>query len=143
MSLVDSNGFDEMERRTTGDGSSLYHQQSYQTRWRAVCSGQQPHYSPVVGQEYWLVPPQECGGLGWTDLQLPAIYLRLGRSLTTAFIATQWQAACRRIMLFQRCASRPIGSSLAKGELFTSGISHLTTSKQHLAVPPQGSTYRK
>lgn len=141
MSLVDSNGFDEMERRTTGDGSSLYHQL---TKLSDQMEGrvQWPAASLLACREAgvfgWFLP-QECGGLGWTDLQVTSGYLRLSRScLTTAFIVTQWQAACRRIMLSSNAVLRDrLAPSLAKGELFTTvGISHLTTSKQHLAVPP-------
>lgn len=85
----------------------------------------------------WFVP-EKFGGDQWSESQILAGYLALSQScLTTTFILTQWQAACRRILaspnveLVARIAPR-----LAGGATFTTvGISHLTTSRQHAAEP--------
>jgi alkylation response protein AidB-like acyl-CoA dehydrogenase len=57
--------------------------------------------------------------------------------LTTTFILTQWHAACRRILVSEnREVHQRLGPGLADGSLFaTVGISHLTTSRRHLARP--------
>jgi alkylation response protein AidB-like acyl-CoA dehydrogenase len=85
----------------------------------------------------WFVG-REWGGQGWSEEQVVRGYLALSKAcLTTTFIITQRTGACRRIEgsengpLKQRLLPR-----LASGELFaTVGISHLTTSRRHLAKP--------
>ncbi|MFK7735763.1 MAG: acyl-CoA dehydrogenase family protein [Pirellulaceae bacterium] len=85
----------------------------------------------------WFVP-KEYGGLGWSETQVLEGYLALSQScLTTAFILTQWNAACKRILgssnLDLKSRLLPM---MASGELFaTVGISHLTTSRQHVGKP--------
>jgi alkylation response protein AidB-like acyl-CoA dehydrogenase len=78
------------------------------------------------------------GGQGWDEEQVVRGYLELSAAcLTTTFVLTQRTGACRRIegceneLLKQRLLPR-----LAGGEIFaTVGISHLTTSRQHLGKP--------
>lgn len=85
----------------------------------------------------WFVP-QHFGGLGWNEDQILAGYLALSQScLTTTFILTQWHAACRRISGSPNDALRSrLLPQLASGEQFaTVGISHLTTSRQHVGRP--------
>lgn len=85
----------------------------------------------------WFIP-QDYGGWGWSEGELVESYLALSQGcLTTTFILTQWQAACRRI-----CASanhhlrEQVLPRLAAGEQFvTIGISQLTTSRQHCGQP--------
>ncbi len=80
----------------------------------------------------------EWGGQGWDEEQIVRGYLALSAAcLTTTFILTQRTGACRRIAgceneaLKQRLLPR-----LTTNELFaTVGISHLTTSRQHLGKP--------
>ncbi len=85
----------------------------------------------------WFIP-EHYGGLGWNELQLLRGYLALSQAcLTTTFVLTQWQAACKRILSSD---NTPLKSrllpSMGAGELFcTVGISHLTTSRQHLDRP--------
>jgi len=57
--------------------------------------------------------------------------------MTTAFILTQWHAACRRILSSDNATLRDVlAPKLANGQLFTTvGISHLTTSRQHTSQP--------
>lgn len=83
----------------------------------------------------WFLPV-EYGGLGWSESELLDGYLALSQScLTTTFILTQWVAACRRILGSSNVRLRKeLLPKLASGEVFaTVGISHLTTSRQHVA----------
>ncbi len=85
----------------------------------------------------WFVP-REYGGWEWNDIQQLEGYLQLSRScMTTAFILTQWNAACKRLSLStNETIKKRWLPALASGEAFaTVGISHLTTSRQHLSSP--------
>jgi alkylation response protein AidB-like acyl-CoA dehydrogenase len=85
----------------------------------------------------WFLDPA-WGGQGWSEDEIVRGYLALSAAcLTTTFIITQRTGACRRIagcdneLLKQRLLP-----GLASGQLFaTVGISHLTTSRRHLAKP--------
>lgn len=82
----------------------------------------------------WTVPEQ-FGGLGLVRRDLAAGYEALGSScLTTTFVLTQRNAAVARIGLSDNEElKRRLLSSLCTSEVFaTVGISHLTTSRQHL-----------
>lgn len=85
----------------------------------------------------WFVPA-EHGGWGWDDAAQLDGYLSLSQAdMTTAFVLTQWNAACKRLMLTANAAlaSRWL-PGMARGEVFaTVGISHLTTSRQHVSKP--------
>lgn len=80
----------------------------------------------------------EFGGQGWDTEQLTRGYLMLSRvCLTTAFVLTQRAGACQRI---EGSPNRQFAETwlprLIRGEAFaTVGISHLTTSRQHLLGP--------
>ncbi|MFM7564339.1 MAG: acyl-CoA dehydrogenase family protein [Planctomycetota bacterium] len=80
----------------------------------------------------------EFGGQGWDAEQLTRGYLMLSRvCLTTAFVLTQRTGACQRIEGSPnlRFAETWL-PRLIRGEAFaTVGISHLTTSRQHLLGP--------
>lgn len=85
----------------------------------------------------WFLP-ERWDGLAWSEADLVRGYLRLsGSSLLVAFILTQRSGACSRILASDNLAVqerwlRP----LAAGSAFaTVGISHLTTSRRHLAQP--------
>ncbi len=85
----------------------------------------------------WFIPEQ-FGGLGWSEQQQLAGYLALSQScLTTTFVLTQWHAAVRRILMSDNAVTQVRWlCELACGEKFaTVGISHLTTSRQHLSQP--------
>jgi alkylation response protein AidB-like acyl-CoA dehydrogenase len=80
----------------------------------------------------------EWGGLGWDEEKVVRGYLALSAAcLTTTFIITQRTGACRRIAgCDNEELQRRLLPGLAHGELFaTVGISHLTTSRRHLAAP--------
>ena len=80
----------------------------------------------------------ESGGQGWSDVDLTRGYLELSAAcLTSTFVVTQQTGACRRIQASEndRVAAELLPKLLC-GELFaTLGISHLTTSRRHLAKP--------
>lgn len=85
----------------------------------------------------WFLP-EEYGGRGQTEEIRQAAYLEMASAcLTTTFIFTQRNAAAARILLSE---NEPLKSDLtrklAADEIFTTvGISHLTTSRQHVANP--------
>ncbi len=85
----------------------------------------------------WFIA-QELGGQGWSDADVVRGYLRLSAAcLTTTFVITQRTGACRRIALAENdWARHECLASLIRGQRFaTVGISHLTTSRRHLAQP--------
>ena len=85
----------------------------------------------------WFLP-REWGGFDWSDQDLIRGYLRLSAaSLTVAFIITQRSSACRWLVAGDSLTAKERWlSGLATGEQFaTVGISHLTTSRRHLARP--------
>ncbi len=91
----------------------------------------------AAGVYRWFLP-QSQGGYGWDDADQTRGYLKLAAAdLSTTFVITQRSGACRRI------AGSPHGAvaerwlpPLLSGEAFaTVGISHLTTSRQHVARP--------
>lgn len=104
-------------------------------------SGNWPEQQLKLCKEYnvfrWFVN-LEFGGWGWSESQILAGYLRLSQCcLTTTFILTQWNAACKRIAGSNNQRLRQLLlPQLASGEMFTTvGISHLSTSRQHLSAP--------
>jgi len=89
------------------------------------------------GVHQWFLP-HEHGGQGWSDADIYRGYLKLGSAcLTTTFILTQRIGACRRIAACRNDAIKErFLPGLLSGALFaTVGISHLTTSRRHLAKP--------
>lgn len=82
----------------------------------------------------WIVPP-EYGGAGLDPLQLLEGYQRLaGACLTTCFLLSQRDSACRRLRdSGNETLCRALLPALASGERFaTVGIAQLTTSRQHV-----------
>lgn len=101
---------------------------------------QQMRWLAEAGVFGWFVPaPYELfPGAYRNERQQLDGYLAISQAcLTTAFVLTQWNAACKRIAsCSNEIAKRRWLPGLARGELFaTVGISHLTTSRQHLGVP--------
>ena len=85
----------------------------------------------------WFID-EKHGGWNWSEVAITEGYLALSQScLTTTFILTQWNAACRRIATSTNQALREqLLPQMATGELFaTVGISHLSTSRQHATRP--------
>ncbi len=82
--------------------------------------------------------PAEFGGLDLGDVAMLEGYRLLSSAcLVTTFILTQRNGACQRIMTSENLSVRKrLLPKLAEGRLFaTVGISHLTTSGQHLKAP--------
>jgi alkylation response protein AidB-like acyl-CoA dehydrogenase len=82
--------------------------------------------------------PQSCGGLGCSSVEMLQIYRDLSACcLTTAFVLTQRNAACQRLLQAREgVVSTQLLQDLAAGRVMaTVGISHLTTSRQYLANP--------
>ena len=122
--------FDASQRRLLGaiagqateaDGSATWPTES----WKLVRQ---------LGALGWCIPG-EFGGDGRNAEELLEGYEELAAAcLTTCFILSQRDAACRRIQGSKNhFACRELLPPLARGESFaTVGLSHLTTSRQHL-----------
>ncbi|QEG39648.1 acyl-CoA dehydrogenase family protein [Roseimaritima ulvae] len=96
-----------------------------------------------AGVYRWFIP-QALGGYGWDDADQTRGYLRLAAAnLATTFVITQRSGACRRIAGSSNTAmAERWMPRLLSGEVFaTVGISHLTTSRQHVSKPVLTATY--
>lgn len=85
----------------------------------------------------WFMP-EAAGGLGWTEGEQTRAYLRLAQACqTTTFVITQRMGACRRVAAsLNEAVHRRWLQRLVDGDCFaTVGISHLTTSRQHIKKP--------
>jgi alkylation response protein AidB-like acyl-CoA dehydrogenase len=90
-----------------------------------------------TGVYRWFVP-ESLGGIGWTAEEVVSGYVQLASAcLTTAFIITQRVAAITRICAFgnEALRARMLPGLLTGAEPATVGISHLTTSRQHMREP--------
>ncbi|MFO0947874.1 MAG: acyl-CoA dehydrogenase family protein [Planctomycetota bacterium] len=89
------------------------------------------------GVHQWFFP-LNWGGQDWSETDILRGYLRLSAAcLTTTFVLTQWQGACRRIVTSEnyRLAASLIPDLISGKTFATVGISHLTTSRRHLSRP--------
>jgi alkylation response protein AidB-like acyl-CoA dehydrogenase len=85
----------------------------------------------------WVIP-RTYGGSEVTERELLEGYIDLASAcLATTFVLTQRNGACQRIAASPNEELKAdLLPRLARGELFaTVGISHLTTSRQHLRLP--------
>ena len=99
--------------------------------------GEQLRICGQAGVFEWFLPP-EVGGQGWSDVDVIRGYLKLSAAcLTTTFVITQRTGACQRIGFSgNEAACAELLPDLISGKSFaTVGISHLTTSRRHLAKP--------
>lgn len=90
-----------------------------------------------AGVYRWFIPA-DSGGFGWNEEEKTRGYLLLARScLTTTFVITQLMGAIRRVAgsANMALAAEWLESLLAGQRFATVGISHLTTSRQHLDRP--------
>ena len=90
-----------------------------------------------AGVFQWFMP-RHWGGQEWSELDVTRGYLRLSAAcLTTTFVITQRTGACQRIAGSDNEALKErLLPDLVSGKSFaTVGISHLTTSRQHLSQP--------
>ena len=81
--------------------------------------------------------PSDCGGTGMAEPDILAMLVEIARGcLTTALALTQWASACRLIAAAPPDVRARHLPALARGEASTTvGISQLTTSRRHLAMP--------
>lgn len=112
-------------------------------RWRAEPAA--AAWSPArwaqtaaAGGTAWNIPAayggRDCSAEAWLQG-----CLELARGdLTTAFVLSQFHAACQRLVdSSQESLKRSWLPALARGDAFTTvGISHLSTSRQHWQQPP-------
>lgn len=85
----------------------------------------------------WNVPG-EFGGADLNSVEMTYGYTKLAEAcLTTTFVLTQFNAACQRINWSedQELKSRIFDELITGKKFATVGISHLTTSRQHLSKP--------
>jgi alkylation response protein AidB-like acyl-CoA dehydrogenase len=103
------------------DGVAVWPEHS----WRAV------HSAGVLS---WSIAPR-YGGAGWDGVKLLQGYEKLASAcLTTSFILSQRDAACRRLhdSNNERVQRRILPGLTEGGGFITVGLSQLTTSRQHL-----------
>jgi alkylation response protein AidB-like acyl-CoA dehydrogenase len=104
-----------------------------QPRWPA----EQLRLCGEYGVYEWFIDPI-WGGQGWSEEDIARGYHALAAGcLTTTFILTQRTGACKRIAGCENgTLKQRLLPKLATNESFaTVGISHLTTSRQHLGRP--------
>jgi alkylation response protein AidB-like acyl-CoA dehydrogenase len=85
----------------------------------------------------WFVP-REQGGQGWAEAEIDRGYLELSAAcLTTTFVITQLMGAVTRLAAVagEELLCKWLPDLLAGRRFATLGISHLTTSRRHLAAP--------
>ncbi len=119
---------DELCRQLAGMASDLDRTQEWPKEQLRLCG--------AAGVYEWFIP-RHLGGQEWSEPDVTRGYLRLGAAcLTTAFIITQRTGACLRIAGSDNSFVREqVMASLVSGETFaTVGISHLTTSRRHMAT---------
>jgi alkylation response protein AidB-like acyl-CoA dehydrogenase len=125
----DEPAFETLCRRLSANADALDAEGAWPAEQLELCRQQ-----GVFG---WFVPP-EWGGQGWEEERLLRAFMRLGGAcLATAFVMTQPLGACRRIGASDKDDLKArLLPSLAQGDKLASvGISHLTTSRRHLARP--------
>ncbi len=99
--------------------------------------GEQLDLCAQAGVFRWFVS-REWGGLEWSEADLLRGYVKLAAAcLTTTFVITQRMGAVGRIAASENVwAKQALLPQLVAGQSFaTVGISHLTTSRQHLDRP--------
>lgn len=99
--------------------------------------GEQFQWLAEAGVLGWVIP-REYGGEELSQAEVIQGYLELATvCMTTTFVLTQRNGACQRIAGSEdEQLKAELLPQLARGEIFaTVGISHLTTSRQHLKRP--------
>ncbi len=129
-------GFDPRTEAMLGLQDRLYkltQSSDYESKWPREQLEQLRH-----AEVYRWFAPISLNGVGWNDVDLIDGYRFISQScLTTAFVLTQRTAAFSRIIASENeIAKKRWVPGLVDGSLFaTVGISHLTTSRQHLSTP--------
>ena len=126
---VDSSDFDECLSRLR----SIADEPTGEDIW----PGQQFQAFADAGVLGWVIPP-EFGGSGISGSELTHGYRQLaGACLLSTFVLTQRNGACQRIAGSDNdVLKHDLLPRMCSGDIFaTVGISHLTTSRQHLSRP--------
>ena len=99
--------------------------------------GEQLNCLAAAGGNRWNIPAVHGGDEFSHSAMLETYRVLASSSLLTAFILTQRNAACQRIETSSNTSlASDLLPRLGRGELFTTvGISHLTTSRQHISSP--------
>jgi alkylation response protein AidB-like acyl-CoA dehydrogenase len=129
ITAPDDSALDALCESLRASGPELDRSEHWPTEQLFLCG--------AAGVYRWFLP-RHWGGLEWSDLDITRGYLRLSAAcLTTAFVITQRTGACQRIAgSDNETAKQLLLPDLASGATFaTVGISHLTTSRRHLAQP--------
>lgn len=127
--LSDDATLDDLCRQLAAQADALDMSGDWPANQLALCR--------LYGVNRWFVGP-EWGGEGWNEVDLMRGLMRLSSAcLSTTFVLTQPLGVCRRLMVCENDALRDeLLPKLAQGDVFaTVGISHLTTSRRHLAKP--------
>jgi len=125
----DDPALDELCEKLAGLARSLDLSSDWPSRQLELCG--------EYGVFEWFLEP-EWGGQGWDNGAVTRGYLALSSAcLTTTFVITQRTGACRRIASSaQRELQELLLPDLVNGGLMaTVAVSHLTTSRRHLAQP--------
>jgi alkylation response protein AidB-like acyl-CoA dehydrogenase len=125
----DDSALDELCNELRQLGAALDKTEAWPTEQLRLCG--------EYGVYRWFLPA-EWGGFGWNEVDVLRGYLKLSSAcLTTTFILTQRTGACQRLAINDNeTAKKRWLPGLATGVTFgTVGISHLTTSRRHLAKP--------
>lgn len=104
--------------------------------------GEQLRLCGEAGVFEWFVD-RELGGQGWSEADVLRGYVKLAAAcLTTTFVITQRTGAMSRIAASDNvvCRDRLLPDLIAGRSFATVGISHLTTSRQHLTRPVMRAT---
>lgn len=104
---------------------------------RTLWPAEQLQLCAAAGLFGWFVP-RERGGAGWSEAELARAYLELGAAcLTTTFVITQLAGGIRRVANGAQgdVLNDVLPELIAGRKLATVAISHLTTSRRHLAKP--------
>lgn len=115
-------------------------QQADETQWPA----KPLQWMGEAGVYEWFLP-EHWGGQGWNETDITRGLIALSAScLTTSFVLTQRNAACTRLVASTNPRfHRDCAAGLRDGRLMTTvAISHLTTSRRHLAEPVLRATPR-
>ncbi len=129
VNTPDDPALDKLCRQLVELSPSLHQPDAWPKKQISLCA--------AAGVFRWFVGP-EWNGLAWNEADLARGYLKLSAAcLTTAFVITQRMGAVTRIAA---CNNDPLKRELlppliAGSTFATVGISHLTTSRQHLAKP--------
>lgn len=134
VTSADDSQFDELASRLIALAPTLDRPNSWPAEQLRLCG--------EAGVFEWFAPV-ELGGQGWSESDLLRGYMKLAAAcLTTTFVITQRSGAMQRIAAGASAAARQeVLPSLIAGRSFsTVGISHLTTSRQHLSRPVLAAT---